>query len=374
MAPPAEERPPRRSAVGIGVLGAVVLLAGFLLDGEPLLVAGSTLVLLAAGCLIWVVLAVRGLEVTRQVGERRVVEDEPLEVIIRVRGRLPWPGGEVRESLLPEPAPLPLMDRNARVRIAVRFHRRGMRDLPPPTAVVSDPLGLASRHVTAVEGAQVLVLPRTFPVVAAGLAPGDGRAVGLEALAAGAAATEFDGLAPYREGAPAARIHWPAFARGAGLLERRLRPEGDARPLVLLDSRAPASEAFLDAAVRAAASLGLELARSGGCALLLPGERRPRPVEPDMAGWPAVHARLAMVGPGPAPALGALGSRRGPILYVAARPLSRPPAAVARGVAGRCVLVTPGEAGARPAGRTLFTVAGCTGVIARGRAREGAAA
>lgn len=358
--------PPRRSALGSGALGAFILLAGFLLDGEPLLVAGAALVLLSAGCLTWVVLAAQGLEITREVGARRVVEDEPLPVTIAVRGRVPWPGGQVHEGLLPDPAPLPAIDTTASIRISVRFQRRGMRELAPPVAVVSDPLGLAARRVSACEGAAVLVLPRTYPVRAASLAPGDGRTVGLEALAAGAAATEFDGLAPYREGAPAARIYWPALARGAGLLERRLEPEGDARPLVLLDPRAPASVEALDAAVRAAASLGLELARGGGCALLLPGERRPRTVEPDLAGWPAVHARLALVQPGPVPALGALGSRRGPVLYVAARPLSRPPAPVARAAAGRCVLVTPGEARVRGA---LFTVAGCTGVLVRGRAR-----
>jgi len=366
----AAEGPRRRSASGAGALGAVLLLTGFLLDAEPLLVAGAALLLLAVACVAWVVLAVRGLSVTREVGGRRVVEDEPLEVTIHVRGRLAWPGGEVREPLLPDPAPLTMLDRTARVRIAVRFQRRGMRELPPPVAVVSDALGLAVRHVSANDPAQVLVLPRTFPVLSAA-APGEGRTVGLDALAAGAAATEFDGLAPYREGAPAARIHWAALARGAGLLERRLKPEGDGRPLVLLDPRAPASREALDAAVRAAASLGLELARAGGCSLLLPGERRPRLVEADLAGWPAVHARLALVEGGPAPALGALGTRRGPVFYVAARPLSRPPATVARAAAGRCVLVTPGERGA---GRTLFAVAGCTGVMVRGRAREGAAA
>ena len=294
------------------MLGAVILLVGFLLDGEPLLVAGAALALLSAGCVVWVALAARGLEVTRELAARRVVEDEPLGVEIHVRGRVPWPGGQLHESLLPDPAPLAAIERSANVRIAVRFQRRGMRELPPPVVVLSDPLGLAVRHVAAAEPVQVLVLPQTFPVVAASLAPGDGRSVGLEALAAGAAATEFDGLMPYREGAPAARIHWPALARGAGLLERRLKPEGDARPLVLLDPRAPASDEALDAAVRAAASLGLELARSGGCALLLPGERRPRAVEQDLAGWPAAarpprpgrtraaaRARCARVAPRP---------------------------------------------------------------------------
>ena len=79
------------------------------------------------------------------------------------------------------------------------------------------------------------------------------------------------------------------------MLERRLTADGDSAPLVVLDASAPPSEEALDMAVRAAASLCLHLARRGGCALLLPGDRRPLFVAPDLAAWPAAHARLAVV-------------------------------------------------------------------------------
>ena len=49
----------------------------------------------------------------------------------------------------------------------------------------------------------------------------------------------------------------------------------------------------LDAAVRAAASLVLELGTRTGCGLLLPGEFRPLEIEPDLIAWPVAHARLA---------------------------------------------------------------------------------
>ena len=177
-------------------------------------------------------------------------------------------------------------------------------------------------------------------------------------MAVGASLTEPDGLRPYRQGTPAARIHWPAVARGAGLLERRLRPEVEARALVVLDTRAPAGDEALDAAVRAAASLVLELGRREGCELLLPGERRPRALEPDLVAWPALHARLALVGPGPAPAAATLGTRTGPVLYVAARALAQSPPAAARCAAGGLALVVPGELPGRSA---AFAVAGCHG-------------
>ena len=141
-------------------------------------------------------------------------------------------------------------------------------------------------------------------------------------------------------------------------MERRLRAESDTRPLVLLDPRGAAVDEDLDAAVRAAASLTVHLARAGGCALLLPGERRPVILEPTMGGWPHAHARLALVDGAMRPSLGALAGRRGPVLYVAARRVHRSPRALANAPGGGRILVVPGElAGRRPS----FSVAGCHG-------------
>jgi len=351
-----------RSAAGTLSLGALLASVGFLLDAEPLLVAGAGLAFLAGCCLAWVSAAARGAAVERSIGERRVVEEEPLPVRIVARSWMPWPGGEVRDSLLASPAPVRALRRRAIVRIEVRFARRGMHRLPSATLVVRDPLGLARREVHGGEDVELLVLPATFPVLAAGASGGDERPGALAALQAGAALTEVDGLRPYREGAPAARIHWAALARGAGLLERHLRADADARPLVVLDASGPGEEQELDAAVRAAGSLCLELARRGGCAILLPGERRPRPVDADLSAWAAVHVRLALASPGPAPSLGALGARTGPVFYVAARPLRRPPPQATRSAAARLVLVVPRPLAGREA---VLTVAGCHGYSGR---------
>jgi len=127
------------------------------------------------------------------------------------------------------------------------------------------------------------VLPRIEPVRA--IPPGgDGAGIAGAGRARPhiAAEVDLDGLRQLRQGTPASRIFWPSLARGAGMMERRLRPESDTRPLVLLDPRGAAVEEDLDAAVRAAASLTVHLARAGGCALLLPGERRPVILEPTL--------------------------------------------------------------------------------------------
>jgi uncharacterized protein (DUF58 family) len=187
------------------------------------------------------------------------------------------------------------------------------------------------------------------------------------ALLTAAAENEIDGLRPHREGAPASRIHWPAVARGAGLMERRLIAESDSRPLVVLDPRNPASPEALDAAVRAAGSLVLHFAKRSGCALLLPGDRRANLVEQDLSSWPTLHVRLALLDDHAGPSLTAAQNRRGLIAYVSARAVDRPPRALGR-TPGGLLLVMPGEI---PGRRPVLEVAGCRGYIG---ARMGSAA
>ncbi len=357
-----------RGALATGALGLALVLLGVAVDAEPLLVPGVALVALATACAGWVAAAARGAGVARELSARRVMEEEPLSVRITARaGALPLPGGALEDSLLPEPAPLRSGRAVARVRIDVRFARRGARTLAAPVLALRDPLGVAGRRVGEGEADErVLVLPRVHPVTAAG--EGSPLQSGGSAAPVAGAEIELDGLRPYRDGAPASRIHWAALARGAGLLERRLRPEGEGRPLVVLDAAGPADADDLDAAVRAAASLGYALARGGGCSILLPGDRRATALEADGRGWPAVHARLALVAPGPAAsALGAAAAGAHTVYYVAARRGMRARHRLLRGHGHqRVVLVVPGRLAGRHA---AFSVAGCSGYVLASGAR-----
>jgi uncharacterized protein (DUF58 family) len=244
------------------------------------------------------------------------------------------------------------------VRIEVTFGRRGRRRLPPPALVLRDPFGLAQRVVTGGEPDELLVLPRVSPVRATA-AGGEGVTAHARAALIAAAETEIDGLREHREGSPASRIHWPSVARGAGLMERKLISEADSRPLIVLDPRAPADEVSLDAAVRAAASLTVHFAKRGGCGLLLPGDRRAVHIDPDLAGWPPAHVRLALLGDALGPSLSAAQNRRGVIAYVAARTVDRVPRGLGR-TPGGCLLVVPGEL---PGRRAVLEVAGCQGYV-----------
>ena len=119
-------------------------------------------------------------------------------------------------------------------------------------------------------------------------------------------------------------------------------------------------------AVRAAASLTLELARRGGCRLLLPGSRSIVQVGPDLAAWPAAHARLALVEPAAAPPAVRPTLRHSHLIWVTPSPELAPQRAGPQ--ARELVLVAPvARAGAldRPA---AFEVAGCAGFV---RSRDG---
>lgn len=371
-------------AVMVAVAGAVLVLVAFIFDAAPLLVPAVALTglgVLAPGG-VW--LAARGARAGRELQADRVVEGEQFEAVLEVTRRWGW-GGVTRIHVL-DPftgadfdawaSPDAVRERRrAAVHMVATLPHRGLHRLPAPSLVVTDPLQLATVHAAGGSGGQeILVLPATEPVrwLQRGLARRLLQPEGFDASDALAAA-DLDGLRPYRVGTPASRIHWPAVARGAGLMERRLRPEGDARPLVVLDTRAGAdAQRLVDAAVRAAASLVLELARARGCGLLLPGDRRPTTIEPDLLSWPAVYARLALVQGGPAvraPMLGggAGGARLGATIYVAAAPAERALAALPTG--RPAILVAPADALA--AGRpgearglqAALSVSGCQGFL-----------
>jgi uncharacterized protein (DUF58 family) len=349
---------------------------GLLFASAPLFVPGVAFVLLGTLAPAWVWLSARGAQIERLLEQDRVVEGEPLEATLKLRTGLVRPArGDVSEPLVADVLRLP-RSRRATIRVLVRFDRRGRRQLPPPSLAVSDPLELAQYVCPGSGPAQdVLVLPRTERVRWTRNGSQPGAASSTRARAELLAAVEVDGLRPYRPGTPASRIHWPAVARGAGLLERRLRVDGDMLPLVVLDARGAGPAEHLDAAVRAAASLTLELARTGGCKLLLAGSRRALAVEADLASWPAAHARLALVEGGPearAPSPTALRAALGPLFYVTPQPLGRLPASIGRESrhASSSVVVLPAAAVREADGRASFTVAGCHGFIVGARGRS----
>lgn len=339
-------------AAGFGVL---LCIGAGAFDLPSLYVPGVACIIVGVGAASWVWLAARGAEVIREHGPATVQELEPYPLRLRVkRGVLPPPSGELIEPLLGRA--LPASDpRSRRVRVNVRFERRGRRVLEPARLVVRDPLSLSVRE-TVSEPAEVLVLPRIEPVQVAAASGLAGMEPVSGSLTEAAAELELHSLRPYRAGAAASRIHWPTVARTGVMMERRLVAESDARPLVVLDPSNPPDIEALDRAVRAAASLVVHLARRAhGCSLLLPGQRRPTDLDGELRGWPALHARLALLDPGEGAPQSRRLERSGAVFWVSAGGSSLPPG-VKRG--GGSFFITPVAVSGRAA---AFTVAGCAG-------------
>ena len=166
-----------RSAFGCAALGLLLLLVAGTFDAEPLYVAGIGLMVLAAATSLWVVLAARGVRVTRAVGARRTVEEQPVVIDLVVSGgRLPLPSGFIEDDLLPTPAAMVSGRRRTEVHISARFARRGRKVLPPPRIVISDPLGLATRVVTAAAHSRPSALRTATPLMTTQVIAGDDTA------------------------------------------------------------------------------------------------------------------------------------------------------------------------------------------------------
>ncbi len=351
-----ESGSPRAPATA--ALGAALTLVGLGFGLAAALVCGIALLALAIGAFAWVELATVGGRLERRPGPGRLEESEPYPLRLALRRTLlPPPGGELIDPLLDRSVPVgPRRPRH--LEREIWLESPGRRRLVPARLVVRDPLGLWQRTLQSERTDDLVVLPRVDLVrwsgpgaEPRGQAAGSGSASDATSRRGGLAAFEVDGLRPYRDGSPASRIHWPAVARTGQMIERRLISGGEPRPLVVFDPRGGTEPAHRERAMRAAASLCVELARAGGCDLLVPGERRPLPIDSALRAWPEAHVRIAVSDPAAAPMLPA-GMTGAAVLWVTAG-RSLPPSV--RRLRPGSFLITP--SGSRRA--AAFRVSGC---------------
>jgi uncharacterized protein (DUF58 family) len=333
----------------VAALGLTLGLLAELLGVHAFLVPGLALVLLAFGAEGAVRLISWRVRLVREPLTASVEEGARVLVHTRLQGpRALRRSGEFAALADSEPRPRTWLDGDVH-EVSALARRRGLHEIGPSLLRFSDPFGMCERSVLS-EPTRLLVLPRTERVRHADLARLSASAKARRSLAA--AAGELDDLRRADSYASGGRIHWLATARTGTLMERRLRPESDARPLVVLDGRDCAGADAFDAAVRASASISLALARAGGCTLLLPPERRPHRLDRTLASWPRIHTRLALIEPSDALAWDAI-RLASVVLWVSA---SADPHALAHPGGGACFIVSPF---ARAHAEVLFTAAGC---------------
>ena len=342
-----------RPALAVVLIGVALALTGFAVAGPTVAVPGAGLIVLGGLAPVWVLAVTAGLHVDAWAPSRTVTDGQPLGIEITVTGpsRLVRGGAELQHELLDAPVRL---TRAGRVHIDVRASGRGELAIAAPHVVVSDPLGLAraTRGARSTVGT-LLVLPRTEPVrwLDASAAPaGTGAPAGLRA---GPLTIDIAGLRGYQPGTPATRIHWPALARGGGLLERVFATETERAPLLAVDPRCADPEGDrheLDLVIRAAASLALALARGGTVDLLLPGRAAPLRITESLSTWPSVLRALALLMPAPlsAAAPRAPAGDTGVLYYACTDPALAPDPR--HRWAGRLLVLAPPFAGASAPG------------------------
>jgi uncharacterized protein (DUF58 family) len=350
-------------AGAVASLGIALCLLAELFGVHAFLVPAVALVLVALGAALAVRVMCWRVRLTREPLSASAEEGVRLRVHTRLEGpRALRRSGEFAALLGGEPRPRRWLEGQS-FEVSALARRRGVHEIAPSALRFGDPFGLCERSVLS-EPTRMLVLPRVEAVRRAELARLGALSNSRRALAA-AAGGELDDLRRADSYASARHIHWLSTARTGTLMERRLRPESQARPLVVLDGRDAAGADAFDAAVRAVASLALALARAGGCSLLLPPERRAHRLDGALGSWPRIHAQLAMIAPSEALAWEVI--RAAPlILWVSA---SADAHALRHEGDGAGFIASPFPAAH---GEVLFTVAGCAVQRLRQRAVVGA--
>jgi uncharacterized protein (DUF58 family) len=202
------------------------------------------------------------------------------------------------------PLALPGVRVGAHVTLAldVPTAERGVVTITGPAVRCEDPFGLFTLAVGEGPAGRLLVcpLPAVGGVGPAGRSRAPGARPGAFAPVASPvrqAGDELDSLRPYVPGDRLTRLHWQALARTGDLVVREFTAGDTGRLAVLVDVRPGVDPALLEAAISAAAGLGVRALAAGTAVELCTSAGERLAVAPGTAGQRALLRALAMVGP-----------------------------------------------------------------------------
>jgi uncharacterized protein (DUF58 family) len=136
-------------------------------------------------------------------------------------------------------AVLPVLGPHARAELVITgwAYRRGVQHFDSITVARADPLGIARGLTVLSAPANMLVLPRRYPLPPLAL-PGSRRYQpgGVAQAQSVGDSEEFVGLRDYRPGDPLQRIHWKSFARAGEPVVREYQDEYFERHALILDT------------------------------------------------------------------------------------------------------------------------------------------
>lgn len=159
-------------------------------------------------------------------------------------------------------------DRRVPLRYPLHPMLRGVHQIGPLRATITDPFGLCEFDRELIGHTKLVVVPKTVDL--AGLPDGAGTGVSEDGMVRRSAGQgEPDAMVrQYRQGDDLRMVHWPSTARRDEVMVRLEQRPRNGGTTVLVDHRAAAHHgsgpsASLEWAVSFAASIGLQLRRSG---------------------------------------------------------------------------------------------------------------
>lgn len=263
-----------RSGVSLLAIGAATLVVARTVQVRQMWMIAASLLVAVVAAMITVARRNDSLVLTRTVepDDLRVGIDARVVVDLEVTSSRPSPpvvltSGTTSWRLPPLPP-----GTTHRFSWTLSTARRGMVSLPPMEVHRADPLGLVRRSRVASSAVDVVVAPRTAPLVMAQMGVG---ALGsqLTQRARHFGVGEFEGLRHYVEGDDLRLVHWKASARSTELLVKQYSLEGVRRCTVVIDTSTASTEDEFETAVSIAASLveaacdtdlSMRLATTGG--------------------------------------------------------------------------------------------------------------